>query len=171
LNGVFLPNHPIRIGDKWSKHVRLVGLAGNSVATVNATYVKNVEVGRYQTAQIHAVLSAPLHTTIDSTGQPALRPSTAVGEMTGTFNMTYDTDVAIAEGKVIRAAGNGAASVIIQPLDASPDKPAQLQHKVAQGSNGKTKQTGKSVSAQTAPIVAPTTKMVMKLRMGNVLMQ
>jgi len=171
LNGVFLPNHAINIGDKWNKRVKIIGLAGDSMATVSATYVKNVEVGRYQTAQIHAVLTAPLHTTIDATGQAALRPSTAVGEMTGNFNMVYDTDVAIVEGKVVRAAGNGGATVLIQPWAAS-GSPTPPLHKAAQGATGKPTHAGKAGGGPPAAHSdAAPTKMVMKLRMGNVLMQ
>jgi hypothetical protein len=164
MNGVFLPDKPVHVGDAWSKKVKIAGLTGNALASVKASLVKLEEVDHYKTARIHAVLTAPLHTMIDSTYQPTLVARAAIGTLTGIFNMTYDTNLAISEGKIVRASGDGDVTVTIQPLNGAAAPPAA----------GKPHSSGKTAGvkpAAAAPQGFATTKMVMRLHMGNNLIQ
>jgi hypothetical protein len=168
MNGVFLPDKPVRIGDIWSKKVHIAGLTGSGQATVKATLVKTEEVGHYKTAVIHTVLSAPLRTMIDSTYQPTTETRRAISIVTGTFNMAYDTNLAIAEGKVIRATGSGEVIVLIQPNTPTAPLPASGKPNSPNKSKGTVVANGKAAPATNA---VTSTKMVMELHMGNTLIQ
>jgi hypothetical protein len=168
MNGVFLPNSPVRVGETWSKKVHIAGLTGDSQATVKATLIGTEEVGHYKTAKIHAVLTAPLHTLIDASYQPTQQARAAVSTLTGTFHMIYDTNLAIAEGKVVRAAGHGEVTVLIQPNSGPTQTAAPTQTKPT--ANGKGKPATPNAVKPTAAAPAPN-RMVLRLNMGNNLME
>ncbi len=156
MHGVFLPANPVRTGDTWTKVVTITGLTGNNHATVQATFVKMGQVGRYKTARIHSVMTAPLHTMISSMYQPTMDRSAAVGTLDGKMIMTYDTDLAVAEGKVVRAAGNGKVVVTIHLDNSSPEpRPSRSPQ-------------GRSGAPSSTPQEVP---MVMFLQLGTDLIQ
>lgn len=127
MHGVFLPTGPVRIGQTWTKSARINGVTGPTVAMVKATLVKILQVGRFRTARIHAVMTAPIRTLVDSQFQPTLQSQAAVGTLLGVLTMRYDTDLAIAEGKVVRAAGDGQVAVTIQMQNTNVS-PSSISH-------------------------------------------
>lgn len=144
MQGVYLPIKPVKPGDSWTQKVKITGITGGSLATVKATLVRLEPVGRFRTARIHAVLSTPLNTRLDAHLQPTDRASSTVMTLTGQFSIIYDSNFALDEGKVVRSAGNGSASILIrqitkQPATGHPLKPgsppAHMTMKIRMGNN------------------------------------
>jgi hypothetical protein len=118
MHGVCLTAHPVRPGDVWNKTIKFTGMTGNGVATVKSSFVREEQVGRYRTARIHSLFSAPIHAWVDASAQPTMKQQAAANALVGTLNIIYDMNLAIAEGKVVRSAGAGRVSVTIQPMNA-----------------------------------------------------
>jgi hypothetical protein len=111
MSGLYLPTNPVKPGDTWTQKVTLPSMANS--ATIKATFQKVETVGRYRTAHIHTLLSMPVNAMLDINLKPTRQAAKAQSTANGTVSMTFDTNFAIAEGKVIRSAGNGNASLSI----------------------------------------------------------
>ena len=108
VQGAYLPSKAVKPGDTWTQKVTIPGNAGTGMAT--AKYIKMTTVGRFNTAHIQSTLTLPIKVMMDAANQPTTAEK-AVTTSTGTVNMTFENDFAVAEGKLVRSAGNGTMSM------------------------------------------------------------
>ena len=93
------PTKPIKPGESWTETEGVSQLAKNAPAKV--TFIGYEQVGKYRTAHLRTVVSAPMNTGFNSSGG-----LTAKGQgdanMNGTLNIVRDVNFAVAEGKLIK---------------------------------------------------------------------
>ncbi len=125
--GVYLrlPPTPVKPGDTWTQPVSLPQFSG--VGTVKCTFVSLETIGHYRTARIRTVTVLPLSLMMDADSQPTRTASQAKMTMTGKLQMTGVNNFAIAEGKLIRAAGNGTITLSMKHK-LPPGKSASPSH-------------------------------------------
>ena len=110
--GVYLPKKPVRIGDRWTQKVGIASLGKDSGGTVQTTFVRMEPVGLFQTARLRSLMKIPFTVTDNTAKTPV--------PLKGMLNMTYDSNLAVAEGKVVRSTGIGGITVVV----VAPTKPA-----------------------------------------------
>ncbi len=113
---VYLPNKPVALGDSWSQLVKIPGWNGQGKA--NAKLIRLEKIGRYQTARISATVTLPIQIYLNANLQPLTlnKIKTATSTLAGTLNMTFETNFAMQEGKMIRTGGRGKGTFHIQPI-------------------------------------------------------
>ncbi len=154
LQRVYLPVKPVKIGESWTTKVVIAGLPGAGLGVAKATLVRLEPVGRYSTARIHATLTAPLKLYLTSDSHTTTDPKRGAQTVSGTLNMIFDSNFALAEGKVVRSGGSGSALVNLTPIS-RPARPA--------AKSGKTRPVSASSSA---PL-----RVTLQLRIGNNLIE
>lgn len=144
--GVYLPKQPVRVGDKWTQKLNIASLGKGSEGTVQTTFVRMEPVGLYQTARLRSLLRIPF-VNVDNTAKTPI-------VLKGMLNMTYTSNLAVNEGKVVRSTGEGDITVVVNtPIESgSPPAPAKSGPKAG------------SAVRQSAP-AAP--RVTVKLHMGN----
>lgn len=125
MHGIFLLDRPVRPGERWTRKMRLGGFSGAGMATVRSLFTGYGTVGPYRTARIHSMVSLPLRTFLTASGGPASARHGAANALTGFVNMTYDSDLAVDTGAVLRTAEHGEVVARIHPLAAQAVKAAQ----------------------------------------------
>ena len=155
LQRVYLPLKPVRIGESWTLKVSIAGLPGAGTGSAKATFVRLENVGRYQTARIHAVLTAPLKVYLTADSRTTTDPKRAAQSVTGTLRMEFDSNFAMAEGKVVRSGGSGSAVVDLTPVSATK-RPAK---------------SSKSKTGKTVPPPPMMPRVTIQLRVGNNLIE
>ena len=120
---VYLPDKPVQLGDSWVQPVKVPGWNGQGKA--NAKLIRLEKVGRYQTARISAKVVLPIQIYLNANLQPltAQKIKKATSALVGTLNMTFETNFALLEGKMIRTGGRGTGTFRIQPLKTSTKAP------------------------------------------------
>ncbi|HZO88710.1 MAG TPA: hypothetical protein VFB38_10265 [Chthonomonadaceae bacterium] len=111
--GVSLPARAVKPGDKWTQPISLPGITGVGKAT--STFLRVENVGHFRTARIRTRVSIPMNMLMDARGQPTRSASQAILTMAGSTAMTVDNNLAIAEGKLIKAGGNGVITLAMKP--------------------------------------------------------
>lgn len=101
-----LPLQAVQPGDHWTATVPIPNMPGLETATVDSTFVKLEQVGRFQTARIHSIVKMPLGLMVDRSGQPTQQASNAYITLTGSSQATFDTNFAFTEGFAVRAVGS-----------------------------------------------------------------
>ncbi len=111
--GVYLPRQPVRVGDKWTQKLNIASLGKGSEGTVQTTFVRMEPVGLYQTARLRSLLRIPFVNVDSTTKTPVV--------LKGMLNMTYTSNLAVNEGKVVRSTGEGDITVVvITPVEGGP---------------------------------------------------
>lgn len=119
--GFLLPNRAVKPGDTWTQAVNLPGFVKGG--TAKCTYLKNESVGTFKTARIRTLVTMPLNMKMNQRGQPTTNAAEVFIVATGSGKVTADTNVAIAEGKIIRTSGSGNIAMLMKPKQA-PAAPA-----------------------------------------------
>ena len=153
--GVYLPKQPVRIGDKWMQKVNIASLGKDNGGSVQTTFVRMEPVGLYQTARLRSLMKIPFML-VDTTSKTPV-------PLKGMLNMAYDSNLAVAEGKVVRSAGEGAITVVVAAPAAS--SPANTQARAASFPAGKLGDRAKAPH-KSEPAVTPQ-KITVKLHLGN----
>ncbi len=186
MQGVYLPAKPVQPGDKWSQKVALGGLGGGGSAVVHSTFVRFDRISRFRTARLHSVLTMPISAGLDAKMQMTTKSGAIASTLRGTLKMTYDTDFAINEGKVVRCAGDGTITVdLVQ--NSAPTNPSRSAAKntanngrnAASSNRNATEskkksapKNGKSTGQSQNPTPSPSNmKITLHLHLGNNLMQ
>lgn len=123
-----LPVRPVRPGDTWEEPVKIPGLTGGSGGTMHSTYVRDEQIGRYQTASIRTHITMPLHIALDMAGKPAAAASAAAATISATLDGVIDANFAITEGTMVRTAGNMTASMSIEQRPPAASAGAKSAH-------------------------------------------
>lgn len=110
--GVYLPQHAVRIGDTWTQKANIASLGKGSSGTVKTTFLRMEPVGLFNTARLRSVMKIPF--TIVN-GSSKLKAA-----LSGMLTMTYDSNLAVREGKIVRSTGDGDITVIV----VMPDMPS-----------------------------------------------
>jgi hypothetical protein len=116
-----LPTAPVKPGDTWTQPVAMPHGVGSG--TVKCTFVSVENIGRYKTARIHTAATIPMKMQVDAAGQPTQVTGKVAAIMIGTYKMEGENNLAIAEGKLVRAAGSGDIQLFIKPKVAANAKP------------------------------------------------
>lgn len=132
MQSAFLPGHPVRQGQTWQQPMRLPGMPVAGAGTVSCRWMATERIGRYETARIRTFLAQPLKIMLTGDAQPTQDPRRAVYVMTGMLSVTFISNFAIAEGKVIRSSGIGGASLNSHLKGAAPKK--KMAQTVPEGS-------------------------------------
>ena len=162
LQRVYLPTKPVRLGESWTTKVTIAGLPGAGTGSAKSTLVRLEPVGRYQTARIRAILNAPLKLYLTADSRTTTNPKLSAQTVTGTLNMTFDSNLALAEGKVVRSGGSGTAVMNLTPTV----QPKFAPKPTVKSANGKVKPTTKPATSPTPPI-----RVTLILRVGNNLIE
>lgn len=190
MQGVYLPAKPVHPGDSWSQKVALGGLGGGGSAVVRSTFVRVDKISHFRTARLHSVLTMPISAGLDAKMQPTAKAGVTASMLTGTLKMTYDTDFAITEGKVVRCAGDGMITVdLVQ--NAAPNSPAHplsknianngrnaissnrnaMNRNSAESKKKSPPQSGRSTGTSQKTAAPESLKITLHLHLGNNLMQ
>lgn len=145
--GVYLPKQPVRVGDKWTQKLNIASLGKGSEGTVQTTFVRMEPVGLYQTARLRSLLRIPF-VNVDSTANTPV-------VLKGMLNMTYTSNLAVAEGKVVRSTGEGDITVVVvnTPIEGAPTPAAT--------------NPGKKANSASKPVPPAAPRVTVKLHMGN----
>jgi hypothetical protein len=153
LSSAYLPTKPVKIGESWTATVNMPSAIGTKIpATVKSTFLRTEQIGRYQTARLRSQMTAPLAIMTDGKGQLTQNPAKALVKMTGKITMSYDTNFAIVEGKIVRSAAQGSVNMTGKVLSPAP--------------SGKTSSRTKPAAASAQPIAIN-----VKMQMGNKLIE
>ena len=125
MQSAFLPGRPVREGETWQQPLRLPGMPVSGAGTATCRWLTTERVGRYETARIRSFLSQPLKIMFTGDSQPTQDPRRAVYVMTGQLNMTFISNFALVEGKVIRSSGVGGATLTPRLRAASSKNPSK----------------------------------------------
>ena len=145
--GVYLPGQPVKIGDSWSQKANIASLGQGSSGTVKTTFLKLEQVGLFNTARLRSIMKIPFKILNGSSKMKVT--------LNGMLTMTYDSNLAIKEGKVVRSTGNGDITVAVVLPDSSSSNTANT-------SGGK-----KPTSAKSEGTSAQSQKVTVKLQQGN----
>ena len=126
MQSAFLPARPMRQGETWQQTIRLPGMPVGGAGTATCRWIATERVGRYETARIRTFLAQPLKIMLTADSQPTQDPRRAVSVMTGMLSMTFISNFAIAEGKVVRSSGIGGASLAARLKGPAPKKKTAL---------------------------------------------
>lgn len=143
--GVYLPQQPVWIGDTWTQKANIASL-GNGSGTVKTTFLRMEPIGLYSTARLRSVMKIPF---VIVNGSSKLKVS-----LSGMLTMTYDSNLAVKEGKIVRSTGDGDITVVVvlpETPSAKPTKP----------------ETGKKPSPRLSSGAAHSQKVTVKLQQGN----
>lgn len=160
MQGAFLPPKPVKPGDKWAQTFKMTGIS--SGAKSNSEFLKVERINRYQTAKIRTKITAPMTILLDAAVQPTTNPKQAAMKGVGRLTMTIDTNFAIADGKMIRTAGNGLINMTMKPTNAPIQPPTKTQAP---------KSTKAPQNAKPAPTPADGLKINLKMQMGSNLIE
>ena len=137
----FLPDKPVKIGDKWTQKINLHEEYSNRDGVMNCTLVRLETIDGIKTALIHATLKAPFFMMIDSAGNPTKTKddtgALCVGEITGIIDINFALDA----GKVVRWVDSGNVAMAFKVgKEVSPEKAALLEAiKMSMKSSGSVK--------------------------------
>ena len=93
------PTKPIKPGESWIETTGISQLAKNAPAKV--TFIGYEQVGKYRTAHLRTVVSAPMNTGFNTSGGLTTKGQ-GDANMNGTMNIIRDVNFAVAEGKLIK---------------------------------------------------------------------
>ena len=93
------PTKPIKPGESWTETTGISQLAKNAPAKV--TFIGYEQVGKYRTAHLRTVVSAPMNTGFNTSGGLTTKGQ-GDANMNGTMNIIRDVNFAVAEGKLIK---------------------------------------------------------------------
>ena len=111
----FLPENPVKVGDKWSQKITLPGGLSGGEGTVDCTFVRVENVAGAQTALIHLVLKAPIAMMLDTAFQPTQIENNAIAVMSGPMSSTMDINFAIEAGKIVRRVSDLDTTLGVKP--------------------------------------------------------
>ncbi len=155
LSGAYLPTKPVKVGESWTATVVMPATGGaKTMATVKSTFLRLEQVGRFHTARLRTQMTAPVEIMTDGQGQVTQNAAKAFLKMSGKIAMSYDTNFAIEEGKLIRTAAKGTVNMTGKIL--TPGKPAPKPSK-----------TG----TKARPSPAQTVAIQVQMQMGNSLIE
>ena len=143
--GVYLPQQPVRIGDTWTQKANIASL-GKGSGTVKTTFLRMEPIGLYSTARLRSVMKIPFVIVNDSS---KLKVS-----LSGMLTMTYDSNLAVKEGKILRSTGDGDITVEVVLPETSAAKPTKPD-------------TGKKSSPRPSGGATQSQKVTVKLHQGN----
>ncbi len=116
--GAYLPPRPVRPGDTWTQKVAIGTLGASGIA--KSSFVRLENIGAFKTARIHTVVALPIRIMMDAAQQPTQKANLAAMTVSGTVKITTDSNFAISEGKTVRSASAGGATMIITPRKGTP---------------------------------------------------
>jgi hypothetical protein len=116
LQRVYLPGKPVRPGDTWNQTVTTPNLMFASKGSATTKFVKLEKVGRYQTARLRTEMKMPMKILLTMALAPTTNPKQAANTATGTLKLTFDSNFALEDGKVIRSAGSGGGTFSIAAI-------------------------------------------------------
>ena len=122
MQSVYLPKKPVRVGESWSQEIRLPGLPVNGAGRVTNTLLAMENIGHFRTARLRARLVQPLKILLTADGQPTEELSRCVYVLSGEMSMTFVSNFAPDEGKIIRSSGSGGAVLTQRTKGAAPPK-------------------------------------------------
>ena len=155
LSGAYLPTKPVKVGESWTATVAMPSAFGaRTLTTVKSTFLRLEQVGRFHTARLRTQMTAPMEIMTDGQGQITQNAAKAFLKMSGKIAMSYDTNFAIEEGKLIRSATKGTVNMTGKIL--TPSKPAPKPIKT---------------SVKAKPVPAQTVAIQVQMQMGNSLIE
>ena len=120
----FLPDGPVKIGDKWTQKMALTGPLSGTDGTMACDLKKVETVGGVKTAFIHAIMSVPLRFLLDLTGQPTKAEDAAMAVFAGTIHSDMEIQFAIDEGRITKTTSAGNSDIAITLGKAAPAEAA-----------------------------------------------
>ena len=151
--GVYLPKHAVKIGDKWTQKVNISGLGQENNGVVETKLVGFAQVGLFETARLRSVMKIPF-VIMDRTAKPPI-------PLNGLLNMVYDSNLAVREGKVVRSTGAGDITVVVR------DPGATGASAPTPKAGAKPKAGDKAAGPKKSDPPVPEQKVTVKLQLGS----
>jgi hypothetical protein len=130
MQGVILPQRPVKVGETWTQKMQIPGITGGGSSTIKTTLSRIETISKYRTARLHVVITTPVTAYLDAALQPVAKPSGAASSMTGSAVVTDDVNFAIADGRVIRSVSKGVTTMNVAiGRPTPPVKPAAAKRK------------------------------------------
>ena len=122
----FLPEQPVKVGDKWSQKVTLAsGLSGGE-GTADCTFVRVEDVAGEKTALIHLVMKVPVAMMFNIAFQSTNIEKDAIAVSSGPMTATMDINLGIESGKVVRRTADVDGTFGLKPGKAATPEIAAL---------------------------------------------
>ena len=128
----FLPDAPVKVGDKWTQKFALSGPAKDALnGTMDCALTRIETVNGIKTALIHAIMKVPVTLYLDASGQMSAGEADAMAVLDGSLVSNLDIQFAIDAGRIAQTVSSGALDIDIKIGKGAPPEAASFLPKGA----------------------------------------